>query len=136
MSSLDSSIPRDAKVISLILRSLGIEECEPKVIIQILEFGYKYTTEVLVDAQTYSEYCDRQMITANDLKLALQTKIGKHFVTPPPRQYMNEIAATVNAKPLVEYESENLMRVPDAKKALFNLDYEVVAKESSKNKKL
>ncbi|KAM0677232.1 Transcription initiation factor TFIID subunit 9 [Binucleata daphniae] len=130
--SNESAIPRDTKVISLILRSLGIEECEPKVILQILEFGYKYTTEVLQDAQIYAEYCDRKNIIAADVKLALQTKIGKHFVTPPPRQYMNEIASTVNSKPLIEYESDNMVRVPDAQKALFNLDYDVLSMNSKK----
>jgi transcription initiation factor TFIID subunit 9B len=53
MSTPESSVPREAKVVSLILRSLGIEECEPKVILQILEFAYKYTTDVLIDAQAF-----------------------------------------------------------------------------------
>ncbi|KAM0673288.1 Transcription initiation factor TFIID subunit 9 [Gurleya vavrai] len=129
MSNNESTVPRDAKVISLILRSLGIEECEPKVIVQILEFGYKYTCDVFQDAQIYSEYSNRKNISVNDVKLALQTKIGKHFVTPPPRQFMNEIAIAVNSKPLVEYENENLMRIPDARRALLNLDYEVLNME-------
>jgi transcription initiation factor TFIID subunit 9B len=82
------------------------------------------------------EYCNRKQITANDFKLALQTKIGKHFITPPPRQYMNDIACTINAKPLVEYESENLIRIriPDARKALFNHDYDVKPKSNDKRR--
>lgn len=131
MTSYENAVPRDAKIISLILRSLGIEECEPKVLIQFLEFAYKYSTDVLKDSLSYSEHCNRKNISLNDIKLALQTRVGKHFVTPPPRQYMNDIACMVNSKPLVEYESETLMKIPDAKRALLGLEYDVAEEKNN-----
>ncbi|KAF7684397.1 Transcription initiation factor TFIID subunit 9 [Astathelohania contejeani] len=133
MGQNDKLAPIDAKIISLILRSLGIEECEPKVIIQILEFAYKYSTGVMEDAQLYAEYCGRDRISTADIKLALQTKVGRHFVPPPPKQFMSEIANSVNSKPLMSADNENLLRVPSSKKALFNLDYELL--EIDKKKK-
>lgn len=42
MTSSENLAPRDAKVVSIILRSLGIEECEPKVIIQLLELAFNF----------------------------------------------------------------------------------------------
>lgn len=135
MTAYESTVPRDAKIISLILRSLGIEEVEPKVLLQMLEFAYKYTTDVLQDAQSYAEHCGRANITVQDTKLSLQTRVGKHFVTPPPRQYMNDIASVVNAKPLLEYESENLLKIPDQRRALLGLEYDIAGKEFEKKKK-
>lgn len=129
MTNNESTVPRDAKVISLILRSLGIEHCEPKVIIQLLEFAYKYSTDVLSDALVYAEHCGRKNITTSDVKLSLQTKVGKYFVSPPPRQYMHDIALAVNSKPLQTYESENLVKLPNSKMAFLNLEYENVDKK-------
>lgn len=136
MASNENLAPRDAKIISVILRSLGIEECEPKVIIQLLEFAYKYTTDVLEDAQLLSEHCGRSIINTNDVKLALQTMVGKHFVPPPPRQYLNEIASSVNSKPLSTPDSENFLKVPGASVALLNLDYDVLKKDSDKKRRI
>lgn len=135
MTPNENVVPRDAKIISLILRSLGIEECEPKVLLQMLEFAYKYVTDVLLDAQSYSEHCGRTNISLQDTKLALQTRIGKHFVTPPPRQYMNDIASVVNSKPLLEYENENMLMIPDPKRALLGMEYDIVGKEVEKKRK-
>lgn len=128
--------PRDAKVVSVILRSLGIEECETRVIIQILEYAYKYTNDILKDARMYSEHCKRGKITVADVKLASQTKVGRHFVPPPPRDYINELATSVNAKPLISADSGALLSVPPARIALFNLDYEVLKKDSEKKRRV
>ncbi|WUR02735.1 transcription initiation factor TFIID subunit 9 (TAF9) [Vairimorpha necatrix] len=125
MGSNENLAPRDAKVISIILRSLGIEECEPKVIVQLLELAYKYSTDVMKDARLYSEHCGRSSINVSDMKLALQTKVGKHFVPPPPRHYLMEIANTVNSKPLNTSEtSENLIKVPNRDHFLGGYEYE------------
>ncbi|TBU10271.1 subunit 9 of transcription initiation factor IID [Hamiltosporidium tvaerminnensis] len=132
----ENQAPRDAKVVSLILRSLGIEECEPKVIIQLLEFAYKYSTEILLDAVLYAEHANRKNVTSVDIKLSLQTKVGRHFVPPPPKQYMNEIAVTVNSRPLLMYEDEILLQVPPAKLALFGLEYSVIKKDSETKRRI
>lgn len=125
MTSSENLAPRDAKVISIILRSLGIEECEPKVIIQLLELAYKYSTGVIKDAQLYADHCGRTTITVNDVKLALQSKVGKTFVPPPPRHYLIEIANSINSKPLSTSEScENMLKVPSKDHFFGGLEYE------------
>lgn len=134
MVSGENLAPRDAKIISVILRSLGIEECEPKVIIQLLEFAYKYSTDVLEDALLFAEHANRTQINTADVKLALQTKVGKHFVPPPPRQYLGDIAASVNSKPLTVPDGENFLKVPSS--ALLSLDYEVLRKDSDKKRRI
>ena len=131
----DNLAPRDAKIISIILRSLGIEECEPKVIVQLLEFAYKYSCDVLEDAYLYSKYCERTVITGKDIKLALQTKIGKHFVPPPPKGFLIHSAEQVNLKPLSQIDPENLLRTPNYKSGLFSMEYIPEEKDSLAKKR-
>lgn len=121
--SNENLAPRDAKVISIILRSLGIEECEPKVIVQLLEFAYKYSCDVLEDALLYAKLCERDAINSKDVKLALQTKVGKHFVPAPPKGFLQTTADQVNAKPLSLADSENVIRAPNLKSGLFSIEY-------------
>lgn len=107
----EPTAPRDAKVISLILRTLGIEECEPKVIIQILEFVYKYSIDIMEDAAIFANMCNRR-INANDIKLAIKIKIGKYFVPPPPRHYIMDLVEQVNSRPLVVNDGECYLKIP------------------------
>jgi transcription initiation factor TFIID subunit 9B len=76
-----STVPNDAKVMAGIMRSMGVEQWEPRVINQYLEFMYRtlagsagnvgrlpraidgwlvgYVSEVLQDAQFYSENAEK-----------------------------------------------------------------------------
>lgn len=116
---VSSTAPHNTKVISLILRSLGIEECEPKTILQIHEFIFKYSTDILRDAAQYAEIAERTIITEKDIKLALQTKVGRYFVPPPPRSLMKDIASMVNSRPLRPQPEDNI-KLPTGKNALLN----------------
>jgi hypothetical protein len=51
---VEKDLPRDAKVIESILKSMGVEDHEPRVLNQFLEFMHKYVADVLLDAQAYS----------------------------------------------------------------------------------
>ncbi|KAI5186892.1 hypothetical protein NEHOM01_1781 [Nematocida homosporus] len=135
MTSADNLAPRDAKIISLILRSVGIEECEPKVILQFLEVAYKYFVEIVDDALLYAEQMGRSTPNGNDIKLAIQTKIGKYFVPPPPRQFMLEISSRINAKPLAVSETSNLIRLPGDRSSLLELYYATIRKDETRKRK-
>lgn len=39
--------PRDTTIVTSILNELGITEYEPRVVHQLLEFTYRYTTDIL-----------------------------------------------------------------------------------------
>lgn len=133
--SNDNLAPRDAKIISVILRSLGIEECEPKVIVQLLEFAYKYSCDILEDANLYAKYCQRETINISDVKLALQTKVGKHFLPAPPRNFLQSSAENVNSKPLSQPDSENLLRVPNTNAGLYGIEYSVEQMDANAKKR-
>ena len=42
-------------------------------------------TNVLEDAQVYSEHAQKKEIDVSDVKLAVQTRVDHSFATPPPR---------------------------------------------------
>jgi transcription initiation factor TFIID subunit 9 len=100
MSTHAKSSPKDAQVMSAILKDMGVLESEPRLINQMLEFTYRYVTDVLEDAKVYSSHANRKGIEADDIKLAVQMKVDHSFTTPPPRDLLMEIARQKNSQPL------------------------------------
>ena len=85
---VETDLPKDAKLVKSILRSMGVKQHEPRVVHQFLDFWYRYVVEVLGDAQLYSEHAGKPSIDSDDLKLAIQARIsgGLSFSQPPPRE--------------------------------------------------
>lgn len=79
-------MPRDAKIIEGLLKSMGVEEYEPRVIHKFLELWYRYVVDVLTDAQVYSEHASKSAIDLDDVKLAIQSQANFSFSQPPPRE--------------------------------------------------
>ncbi|TRY57126.1 hypothetical protein DNTS_024000 [Danionella cerebrum] len=70
------TMPKDAQVMMQILKDMGITEYEPRVINQMLEFTY------------------------NDIRLAIQCRVDQSFTSPPPRDFLLDIARQKNQTPL------------------------------------
>lgn len=79
-------MPRDARIVKSLLKSMGVEEYEPRVIHKFLELWYRYVVDVLTDAQVYSEHAGKSAIDCDDVKLAIQSKVNFSFSQPPPRE--------------------------------------------------
>jgi len=82
----ESAMPRDAKIVKSLLKSMGVGDYEPPVIHTILELWYRYIVDVLTDAQVYSEHAGKSEIDCDDVKLAIQSKLNFSFSQPPPRE--------------------------------------------------
>ncbi|KAF9591962.1 hypothetical protein IFM89_010409 [Coptis chinensis] len=96
----EENCPRDAKIVKSLLKSMGVEEYEPRVIHQFLELWYRYVVDVLSDSQVYSEHAGKNAIDCDDVKLAIQTKVNSSFSQPPPREILLELARNRNKVPL------------------------------------
>eukprot|EP00029_Vermamoeba_vermiformis_P011393 TRINITY_DN6255_c0_g1_i1.p1 TRINITY_DN6255_c0_g1~~TRINITY_DN6255_c0_g1_i1.p1 ORF type:complete len:171 (+),score=60.67 TRINITY_DN6255_c0_g1_i1:681-1193(+) len=96
----DEEVPMDAKIVALLLKSMGVEDYEPRVVNQLLEFMNKYISDILQDAQLYSEHAGRANIELSDVQLAVQAKLSQSFTQPPPREVSLELARKKNATPL------------------------------------
>jgi transcription initiation factor TFIID subunit 9B len=84
-------VPKEAKVASLLLNSSGIQECEPKVVQQIMEFMFstrlneaasvskcvEYSTDVLQLASVYGEHANKSVLDSSDVRLAIKTLAKK-----------------------------------------------------------
>ena len=86
MAEGEEDLPRDAKIVKSLLKSMGVEEYEPRVVHQFLELWYRYAVDVLTDAHVYSEHAAKSMIDSEDIKLAIQSKVNFSFSQPPPRE--------------------------------------------------
>ena len=65
----DEDLPRDAKIVKSILKSMGVEDYETRVIHQFLELWYRYVVDVLTDAQVYLKHAGKGAIDSDDVKL-------------------------------------------------------------------
>ncbi|KAL9233473.1 hypothetical protein vseg_008470 [Gypsophila vaccaria] len=100
MEDGEENLPRDAKIVKSLLKSMGVEEHEPRVVHQFLELWYRYVVDVLSDAQVYSEHAGKTTIDPDDVKLAIQSKVNFSFSQPPPREVLLELARNRNKIPL------------------------------------
>ena len=76
---------KDVQTMVSVLKDMGIEEFEPRVINQLLEFSYKYITNLLEDARAFSNHAAKKNIDSEDIKMAIKSKVDYSFTTTPPR---------------------------------------------------
>ncbi|KAF3705443.1 Transcription initiation factor TFIID subunit 9 [Channa argus] len=104
------------QVMIQILKDMGITEYEPRVINQMLEFTYNveilysstpllflfpgYVTTIIEDAKIYSTHAKKSNVDADDIKLAIQCRMDQSFTSPPPRDFLLEVARQKNQTPL------------------------------------
>ncbi|CAL1572538.1 unnamed protein product [Knipowitschia caucasica] len=98
--SAPKTIPKDAQVMMQVLKDMGITEYEPRVINQMLEFTYRYVTSIIEDAKIYSSHAKKSSVDADDIKLAIQCRMDQSFTSPPPRDFLLEVARQKNQTPL------------------------------------
>ncbi|CAF97347.1 unnamed protein product, partial [Tetraodon nigroviridis] len=98
--SAPKTIPKDAQVMIQILKDMGITEYEPRVINQMLEFTYRYVTTIIEDAKIYATHAKKSTVDADDIKLAIQCRMDQSFTSPPPRDFLLEVARQKNQTPL------------------------------------
>ncbi|XP_054712223.1 transcription initiation factor TFIID subunit 9-like [Uloborus diversus] len=103
--------PKDAQVMAAILKEMGVEDFEPRVLNHMLEFAYQYVTNVLDDAHVVSTYAKKKTIDVDDIKLAINFQEERKFTPPPSRDLSAEIARAKNETPLPPIKSVGL-RLP------------------------
>ncbi|KAG7584594.1 Histone-fold [Arabidopsis suecica] len=122
----EEDVPRDAKTVKSLLKSMGVEDYEPRVIHQFLELWYRYVVEVLTDAQVYSEHASKSNIDCDDVKLAIQSKVNFSFSQPPPREVLLELAASRNKIPLLKSIAGPGVPLPPEQDTLLSPNYQLV----------
>ncbi|KAL7291268.1 hypothetical protein TKK_0014875 [Trichogramma kaykai] len=113
-ASYPKHYPKDAQVIASIMQDMGINDYEPKVINQLLEFTYRYVSSILDDSKVYANHSKKKVIDVDDVKLAFKLRLDRTFTNPPSREVLIELAKEKNSinLPLIKPAS-GLMLPPD-----------------------
>ncbi|KAJ7963288.1 transcription initiation factor TFIID subunit 9 [Quillaja saponaria] len=126
MADKDEDLPRDARIVKSLLKSMGVEDYEPRVIHQFLELWYRYVVDSLTDAQVYSEHAGKAAIDCDDVKLAIQSKVNFSFSQPPPREVLLELARNRNKIPLPSTIAGPGVPLPPDQDTLISPNYQLV----------
>lgn len=153
MSKLDTAaVPLDARTLASILSSMGIDDYDDRVIHQLLELLYRYMAEVLTDARDVAEHARRGQsktgrggssggaaatatgeppeLDLSDVKLAIELKLQREFVQPPPREVQMLHARELNAIPLPVYRGDrDTVELPPEELQLTAPVFRVVARK-------
>eukprot|EP01135_Chromosphaera_perkinsii_P001640 Nk52_evm17s208 gene=Nk52_evmTU17s208 len=124
-SNSKEQVPRDVRVMCAILKSMGAEDFEPKVVNQLLEFTHRYVTEVFADSMSYCVHANKQSVDVEDVKLAIQSKVDHSFSAPPPREFLMELAEKHNKTPLPLIGDSFGIRLPPERFCLTAPTYQV-----------
>lgn len=84
--SQPKNIPKDGQVVLAIMKEMGITEYEPKTIVQLTEFVYRYATSILQEARMYANNSNKRTLDVDDIRLAIELTAESTFTTPPPRE--------------------------------------------------
>jgi transcription initiation factor TFIID subunit 9B len=132
----DSKRPRDARLIHLVLSSLGIHSYQERVPLQLLDFAYRYTSSVLSDSLRLSAEGyqgaergaggrrgaggDDGAITVTALRQAIASRTGYNFQAGGalPKEFMLEQAAERNRVALPKVERSYGVQLPPEKYCL------------------
>ncbi|XP_022908387.1 transcription initiation factor TFIID subunit 9 [Onthophagus taurus] len=116
------NIPKDSQVITAIMKEMGITEYEPKTIVQLTEFVYKYGTSILEEARTYANN-SKKKIDLDDVRLALLLSTESMFTMPPSREVLLECSRNKNHSPLPLIKPHCGLRLPPDRHCLSSTNY-------------
>lgn len=117
------TIPKEAQVMAAILRDLGIQDYDPGVLTQMLEFSYRYISNILEDAKMYSNHAKKRGIDAEDIKLAVQVNTEQTVTGPPTRDVLLDLAQARNNTQLPLVKPGVGLRLPPDRHCLTNTNY-------------
>merc|ERR1711990_978276 len=123
-------IPQDELAMRSILKEMGITEYDRRVVQQMLEFAYRYSTEILEEAKVYSNHTKHKRgIDIEDIKLAVSNHGDRASRAPPRTDLLHELARLKNNTPLPTIKPFSGPRIPPDRYCLSGVNFR--AKEAS-----
>ncbi|XP_050531199.1 transcription initiation factor TFIID subunit 9B [Daktulosphaira vitifoliae] len=118
-------MPKDTQIIVSIMKDLGIYEYDQQVLNHLLEFNYRYTTLLLDDAKTYSNYAKKKNVDVDDVKVAIQMAQDGIFFRPPPRDVLISASNEINKIPLPSIKPASGLRIPHDRSNFLQTNYKL-----------
>ena len=125
ISTDGKALPKDAQVITSILKDMGHTEYDPKVLNQLMEFLYRYVTSVVEDAKLVSSHSKKKVVDVEDIRLAVQMYNQQTAAPPPARDVLIETARVRNAQPLPVPKTSSGLRLPPDRYCLTACNYKL-----------
>lgn len=116
-------LPKDGQVVLAIMKEMGITEYEPKTIVQLTEFVYRYATSIMQEARMYANNTTKKSLGVDDIKLAIQLTAESTFTTPPPREVVLECASVKNYSALPTVKPHCGLRLPPDRYCLSSCNF-------------
>ncbi|CAI5998635.1 unnamed protein product, partial [Closterium sp. NIES-64] len=91
----------------------------------LLEFAYRYMTDVLGEARVYAEHAGHAALEVDDVRLAVQAKVSTSFSQPPPREVLMELARARNAVPIPPIAGSGLFALPPEAECLLQPNVQI-----------
>ena len=126
-SSSAAPLPRDAQLVTAVLRSMGVTEYEPRVLHQLLEFLHRYCTEVFHEGHMYAEHAGRSELECGDVQLALRLKAAASQTGAA--SLIEWMARERNREPLPPAPTSAGVQLPPQRLCLLKVNYQLDATE-------
>ncbi|CDR45304.1 CYFA0S17e01178g1_1 [Cyberlindnera fabianii] len=134
----ENVVPRDVRILHLILASQSIQSYEDHVPLQLMDFAHRYTAGVLKDAVIYNDHAKGtggsgtltgKNISTEDIRLAIAARTNYQFNPVTPKELMLELAAERNKKSLPPVLPGYGIRLPPEKYCLTARDWSLSDEE-------
>lgn len=132
MTETQEEVPRDVRLLHLLLASQAIQQYEDQVPLQLMDFAHRYTRGVLKDAMVYGDYAAGESgaeLSVEDIRLAIAARTQYQFKPTAPKELLLQLAAERNKKALPQVVNMWGTRLPPEKYCLtakeWRLDDEV-----------
>ncbi|KAF7693613.1 Transcription initiation factor TFIID subunit 9 [Cucumispora dikerogammari] len=126
------NIPQEAQIISLILKTQGISECDPAIIPQLIEYSNQFISNIFKKAKRYQSLIRTEdndaALTSNLINLSIEDIKHSYVKIPPNRQYVSEISSFLNAKPLKLLNDEKVTYAVVGKGNVLGPDFKIKKK--------
>ncbi|VVT57395.1 uncharacterized protein SAPINGB_P005674 [Magnusiomyces paraingens] len=143
---LPSVIPRDVRLLHLILASMGVTSYEDRVPLQLMDFAYRFTHGILQDALIYNDHAHSSItpaglgpaqkpLTTEDVRLAIAARLNYQFKPAPPKEMLLELAQEKNRRPLPIIHEQWGLRLPPEKFCLTAKEWSFEEEKESLQKK-
>lgn len=117
--------PQEAQIISLILKTQGISECDPAVIPLLIEYSNHFISDVLKKAEQYNNLINKEedILTINSINQSIEDIKESYIKIPPNRQYVSEMANSINSRPLKLINDEKVTCATIGRGNVLNTDF-------------
>ena len=115
--------PLDASAMRRLLASMGVDDYQPRVVHQLLEFMQQYTADIFAESETLAEHAGRAgQLECEDVHLSARLRAAANQTSAP--QLMEWMARSRNREPLTAPAVPNV-QLPHPRLCLVEENYQL-----------